>query len=112
MKKIRENEITVFATNTKNSEGVELHGFTVYLDYAGTVIPVKQCRHNALLFEVFRDGIRLNDLRRLKPGDIKGCSMNYTKRQKNHSVKLEGMVRHLLEVIDYIIEDEFMPISA
>lgn len=83
--------VRVFA---KNREGKS--GFNIYLDFSGQREFLVAHRHSGLLYNLLKDGMRTDDLRRWTP-----------RRRTASCHRLEGMVSHLLAVVDdYAMERE------
>ena len=88
--------IRIFAENSGN-------GFNIYIEFSGQREYLMFHRHNALLYDILKDGITVNDIRRWKPSMF--CRKKL--RRKSVSEKLYNMLKHLLLVIDdYLIERE------
>ena len=69
-------------------------GFNIYLDFSGQREFLMHHRHNGLLFELLKNGIRADDLRRWSPADGRGS------RSRASGDKLKSMVAHLLIVVE------------
>ena len=83
------NNIFITAQNNANNPG-----FCIYLVFSGRQEFLTHHRHNGLLYNLLKDGMTLNELRRWR--------FRYQSKDK-----LNGMVRHLLRVIDdYMLEKE------
>ena len=86
--------VRIMAVNNGGADG-----FNIYLDFSGQREFLMHHRHNGLLYELLKDGVRLHELRRWTPARGHGS------RSRAGTVKLTGMVSHLLEVADdYIAE--------
>lgn len=84
------------------------HGFHIFLDFSGQREYLMSHRHNGLLYNVLKDGVALDDMRRWRPchkaREFPGFRHN---SRANGSVQLENMLSHLLVVIDdYMMERE------
>ena len=95
--------VRVYAVN-RNSE----EGFNVYLDFSGQREYVVSRRHNGILYEILKDGISLERLKRTKPHQLyTEYGFHFSGR---NSAKLESQIKHLVEVleeyIDEVVEDE------
>ena len=89
------NNIRVCAENMGSKRG-----FNIYLDFSGQREYLMSHRHNGLLFEMLKDGIYLNEMKRMKRGSRSG-------KVRTCSVKTKNSVEHLLLVIDdYLIDRE------
>lgn len=97
MKKGDKN-VRVIVENTGNKSG-----FDVFLDYSGNREYVMHHRHNGLVYELLKDGVVLDDLRRWKMSSIyKGHA------RKSFGTKRHKSISHLINVIeDYIAERDY-----
>ncbi len=85
----------------KNNEKV--HGFDISLIYKGRQEYLVSHRYNVLLFNLLKDGIRLDELRLWRPTAVyKGKDR---RPMKNRSAQMESMVRHLVSVVDDYVAD-------
>ena len=83
----------------ENASG--LHGFNIYLCFSGKREFFRFHRHNVLLFNLLKDGIRLEELNRLTPRRL--CTLCDCPRSS--AEKLVNSVRHLNGVIaNYLAE--------
>jgi len=78
----KEGNIKVVGVNNYKQSG-----FDIYLNFSGRRELLMWHRHNGLLYDILRNGIRLNDLRRLPTHKYKG-------------------LRYLLMVIDEYLNEE------
>ncbi|MBQ9521064.1 MAG: hypothetical protein IJR72_00660 [Oscillospiraceae bacterium] len=91
MRRTTLRNVRVFATNRDNRDG-----FNIYLDFSGQREFLFTHRHNGLLYNLLKDGVRTEDLRRWTP-----------RRGTASGQRLQGMVSHLLTVVDdYAAERE------
>lgn len=78
-------------------------GFNIFLECSGQKEYLMTHRHNGLLFAILKDGVVVDDLRRWRPADWRGCTNN--QYEKRNSSKVYAMLGHLLCVIDeYMLE--------
>ena len=67
-------------------------GFNIFLEFSGQREFLLWHRHNGLLFNLLKDGLRIENLQRWKP-------------RRRSQDKLGNMIKHLLNVVDnYITE--------
>ena len=92
--------IKVFAVNNGSNAG-----FNIILDFSGQREFLLHHKHNGLLYNLLKDGVRLEELRRHKPKGSSSHSQHYHGIQRRSSTKLYGMVSHLLAVIDTYMEE-------
>lgn len=94
--------LRIIALNCENKDG-----FNVYLDFSGQLEFLMWHRHNAQLFSIMKDGIKLNDLKRIRPHKVNSkysCGIN-----RDNSVKHERVLKHLLTVVDeYLYERQLV----
>ena len=95
-----QRNIKVFAVNDGNNPG-----FSIILEFSGQREFLLHHKHNGLLYNLLKDGIRLEELRRHKPKGSSSLSPYYHGIQRSRSTKLNSMVSHLLTVIDTYIEE-------
>lgn len=96
----KENNIRIIAENRKNDIG-----FNIYIELSGQREYLMSHRHNGMLFNVLKDGIYLNELRRWKPNDYI-CKSSRRSKVSGYS-QLHGIIRHLLLVVDdYLLDLE------
>lgn len=83
-------------------------GFNIYLDFSGQREFLMFHRHNGLLYELLKDGIRLDDLGRLEPRKYYSSANCPRHAHRSRAKKLESGVNHLQDVItDYILERNY-----
>jgi len=86
------------------------HGFDIYLDFSGQWEYLMTYRHNGMLYDVLKDGIRLDDLKRLKPQRLPLTPSDWYRGRRHRShVYLERTVNHLLACIDEYLADRALP---
>lgn len=91
MRRTTLRNVRVFAQNREGRTG-----FNIYLDFSGQREFLFTHRHNGLLYNLLKDGVRTDDLRRWTP-----------RRNTPSCRRLQGMVSHLLAVVDaYAAERE------
>ena len=89
--------IRVLAENNGNKEG-----FNIYLDFSGQREYLMYHRHNGLLYGLLKDGVVVDDVRRLTPSRL-GCF----RTGRTGSSQIYNVVCHLVSVIDdYMLERE------
>lgn len=96
---MKENNICLFAENCENTGG-----FNVYLDFSGQKEYLMWHRHNGVLYEIMKDGVNLNYIRRNKPHKI--CMAHGFEYYGNNSSKLENTINHLLAVVNEYLEEK------
>ena len=96
MKKNNRN-IRVCAVNNGNRDG-----FNIYLDFSGQREYLIYHRHNGLLYDLLKDGVAIDDVRRWTPASL-GCF--HVGRMGSSG--LYEVTKHLVSVInDYMLERE------
>lgn len=84
----------------------KLSGFNIFLDFSGKREYLVTHRHNGLIYNILKDGIQLDDLRR---GDLSARGGHRINRIS--ADEIQKSIRHLLTVIDeYLAEREEDPI--
>lgn len=79
-------------------------GFNIYLEFSGQREYLMSHRHNGILYNMLKDGVRLADLQRLR-GNKKLSSNFYRIYGDYRGNVLDSMVFHLLNVVDgYMVE--------
>lgn len=100
--KINNRNIRVIAENNGNA-----HGFNIFLVFSGRREFLMNHRHNGMLFEMLKDGVAVDDLRRWNLAKM--CKNARCDVRMQKAAKLHSMVNHLLRVIDtYILEQEYV----
>lgn len=98
--KSKKNSVRNTRIIAENNEGKD--GFHIFLEFSGRREYLMTHRHNGLLYNYLKDGVDLDDLRRLTPGKI-GRDVT----GKYGAGQLYEKVRHLIAIIDaYINERE------
>ena len=93
-------KVWVMAENNGNKAG-----FKIFLSISGQREFLMYHRHNGLLFRLLEHGVRADDLRRWEP--FSSFAGMRRKVRRKLSTRMEGMVEHLLEVIDdFMLERE------
>ena len=87
MKKSLRNVRIIAANNGSRT------GFNIYLDYSGHREFLVYHRHNGLLYNLLKDGIWADTLRRQVPRNGGG-------KKRIRGRRFRGMVSHLLDVVD------------
>ena len=96
-----EKNIRIIAINSTDSMGNSLPGFDIYLDFSGKREKIDHHKHNGLLYAVLKDGMRLDQFRRLRPDQLRTyCGGNNTKQNRSRLDKLSKMIKNLLSVVD------------
>ena len=89
------NKIKVIAVNNKAKSG-----FDIYLEFSGRREYLMPHRHNAILYNILKNGISLRELKSGRPYKI--CS----RVQAGHTaVKHEGNLAHIIRTVDWYLED-------
>ena len=81
-------------------------GFNIYLDFSGRREYLMSHRHNGLLYNMLKDGMRLTDLQRLR-GNKALSAKFYRRYGVYHGNVLDSMVCHLLDVVDEYMMEKF-----
>lgn len=90
--------VRVFAENRELETG-----FNVYLDFSGQREYVMTHRHNGLMYQILKDGISLEELKRIKPHQhLVKQGFHYT---GNVSSKSERQIMHLIRVLEEYVEE-------
>lgn len=99
MDKYNTRNVTVYAVNDcRNS------GYDIYIAFSGRGEFLMHHRHNGLLYAILKDGIHVDDLKRI---NYKAMLKNVGSRQGNRQriTRLDLAIRHLRRVIDeYMME--------
>ena len=94
MKKNNRN-VRVYAVNNGRNAG-----FNIYLDFSGQREYLIHHRHNGLLYNLLKDGVSVDDMKRWTPSFL-GC----VRTGRSGSSRIFNIVGHLLAVIDdYMVE--------
>lgn len=94
----KNRNISILAQNTTDARG-----FHIYLDFSGQREYLMSHRHNGLLYDLLKDGVALDDVRRWRPSGNRKRGRSRRRREEC----LYHMVDHLLDVADeYIWERE------
>ena len=99
MKNLNRN-IKVIAVNNNNNDG-----FNIYLDFSGQREFLVYHRHNGILYNILKDGVVVDDFKRMDTGKIKTASLHKGPNKRRHSENTKGVVNHLIKVIDEYIEE-------
>ena len=91
--KMQSHNVKVIAINNGNKEG-----FNIFLDFSGQREFLMHHRHNGLLYNLLKDGMRTDALRRWEP-------VCHGRNKRVRGKRLESMVMHLLAVVDDYIEE-------
>ena len=95
-----ENNIRIMAENKFNNSG-----FNIYIEFSGMREYLMFHRHNGMLYNILKDGIYLDELRRWRPNAYL-CKSSKRSKVSGYS-QLHGTIKHLLLVIDdYLLEWE------
>ena len=81
-------------------------GFNIYLEFSGQREYLMSHRHNGLLYNMLKDGVRLADLQRLRGNKKLSASFYRTYGDCRGNV-LESMVCQLLNVADEYMAEKF-----
>ena len=85
----------VYAKNCENG-----NGFNVYLDLSGQTEFVYWHRNNFFLYNILKDGIQLEELRKRR----RSIRIKNRYQSRKYSAKRERMLEHLIAVLDEYIE--------
>lgn len=99
-KKYLLNKSKTYKKMKKEAKKEKRNGFTVYLEISGHREYVKTYRHNGLLYSLLKDGVALDDLKRWKP-----FREGMGRTTKYGATQLYDSVRHLIDIIDYVLAD-------
>ena len=101
-----EKNIRIIAINSTDSMGNPLPGFDIYLDFSGKREKIDHHKHNGLLYAVLKDGMRLDQFRRLRPNQLRTyCGCNNTRQSRSRHDKLSKMIKDLLSKVDsYLVQ--------
>ena len=101
-----EKNIRIIAINSTDSMGNSLPGFDIYLDFSGKREKIDHHKHNGLLYAVLKDGMRLDQIRRMRPDQLRTyCGGTYSKQSRSRLDKLSKMIKNLLSVVDtYLVK--------
>ena len=92
--------LRIIAVNNGNASG-----FNIYLDFSGNIEFLTYHRHNCYLYDLLKDSIRVDDLRRMKHIKADTCTHITRKSQRYRSGVIEHIVSHLVNMIDrHLIE--------
>ena len=85
--------INVLAVNDGSNPG-----FNIFLDFSGQKQFLMYHRHNGLLYKLLKDGVRLQELRRLE------LRRSFVRRHKRrHNRRFENLLQYLLKEADRYI---------
>ena len=81
-------------------------GFSLYLDFSGQREFLMYRRHNGLVYNIFKDGISLNELSRITkyPKQSKVGKRSDHNKKKKHNATLNA-VNHILSTVDIYLEE-------
>ena len=101
-----EKNIRIIAINSTDSMGNPLPGFDIYLDFSGKREKIDHHKHNGLLYAVLKDGMSLDQFRRMRPDQLRTyCRRTNSKQSRSRLDKLSKMIKNLLSVVDtYLVK--------
>lgn len=97
MKNLNRN-VRISAENNGKADG-----FNIFLDFSGRREYLMYHRHNGLLYDILKDGVAVDDIKRWKPYKLYGRSKIYSGGVR--ADKVCSMVKHLITVVDEFIEE-------
>ncbi len=98
--------IRVFAENA-SINGTELSGFNIILDFSGERHFVCWHRHDGMLYMLLKDGVRVEELRRMTARQLSGrCTGGRYSQKKKTDHLIKSVARLSLIVSEYITEYE------
>ena len=78
-------------------------GFNIYLDFSGRREYLLSHRHNGIMYEILKDGISVEKLKRTKPHQLyTEYGFRFTGR---NSSKLERQLNHLNDIIEEYLNE-------
>lgn len=110
--KTRRNTM-IFAENTEGKAG-----FDIYISFSGQREYLMFHRHNAFLYELLKDGVKIDEFRRISQqviGDMASASPKFQlhgtiptmKRRRNLSRRFENSTDHIIDIIEeYLIYEK------
>ena len=101
-----EKNIRIIAINSTDAFGNSVPGFDIYLDFSGKREKIVHHKHNGLLYAVLKDGMRLDQFRRMRPDQLRTyCGGTNSKQSRSRLDKLSKMIKNLLSVVDtYLVK--------
>ena len=88
MKNLNRN-IKVVAVNLDKYDG-----FNIYLDFSGQREFLVFHRHNGILYNLLKDGVIVDDFKRLNISKINVNSLHKGRNKRRHSESANGVVKH------------------
>ena len=99
----RNRDVRIYAVNNKNKDG-----FNVYADISGRRVYMLSHRHNYHIYQLLKDGLSLDELRR---GKLHRIYARHRVAKGQIPEKIVSSLEHLIRVVEYCIQDEFDEVS-
>lgn len=80
--------------------------FFIYLDFSGQREFVMAHRHNGILYKILRDGIFVDDFKRLNLSQLNSIIKGPNSKRRSESAK--SVINHLEKVIDSFLDEREM----
>ena len=96
------NDVKNIKLYAQNIDGKD--GFNIYINFSGQREFLMYHRHNGLIYNFLKDGVRLDELYRGNSLKVYKSHSKDRRRKHSHSARIDSSLKHILMVADDYIE--------